>query len=47
MWRIADVGWGVLDGKSIVPTKDYLKWTGEVFDRVRPKIENHPTKPRR
>jgi hypothetical protein len=34
-WRITDVGWGRLDGKSIEPTKDYLKWTGELFD--------HPT----
>ena len=24
-WRITDVGWGNLDGKSIEPTKDYLK----------------------
>jgi hypothetical protein len=44
-WRITDVGWGVLDGKSIEPTKDYLKWTGEVFDRRRPKTEKRPTKP--
>jgi hypothetical protein len=46
-WRITDVGWGVLDGKSIEATKDYLKWTGEVFNRVRPKTENHPTEPHR
>jgi hypothetical protein len=46
-WRITDAGWGVLDGKSIEATKDYLKWTGEVFERVRPKTENHPTEPHR
>jgi hypothetical protein len=46
-WRITDVGWGRLDGKSIEPTKDYLKWTGEVFERHRPKSEKHPTKPYR
>jgi hypothetical protein len=44
-WRITDVGWGRLDGKSIEPTKDYLKWSGEVFDRRRPKTEKRPTKP--
>jgi hypothetical protein len=33
-WRITDASWGVLDGKSIEPTKDYLKWIGEVFDRA-------------
>jgi hypothetical protein len=48
-WRITDVGWGRLDGKSIEPTKDYLKWSGEVFDRgairARPKIEKQPIKP--
>jgi len=38
-WRITDVGWGVLDGKSIEPTKDYLKWTGEVFERSARKLE--------
>jgi hypothetical protein len=32
-WRITDVGWGKLDGKSIEPTKDYLKWNGELFER--------------
>ena len=46
-WRVTDVGWGKLDGKSIEPTKDYLKWTGEVFERVRPKSENRPIKPHR
>jgi hypothetical protein len=46
-WRITDVGWGKLDGKSIEPTKDYLKWTGEVFERRRPKSEKRPTKPLR
>jgi hypothetical protein len=33
-WRITDAGWGVLDGKSIEPTKDYLKWSGELFERT-------------
>jgi hypothetical protein len=37
-WRITDVGWGKLDGKSIEPTKDYLKWSGELFERS-PKIK--------
>jgi hypothetical protein len=46
-WRVTDVGWGTLDGKSIEATKDYLKWTGEVFVRVRPKTEKRPTKPHR
>jgi hypothetical protein len=46
-WRVTDVGWGKLDGKSIEPTKDYLKWTGEVFERRRPKSEKRPTKPHR
>ena len=32
-WRITDAGWGKLDGKSIEPTKDYLKWSGELFER--------------
>jgi hypothetical protein len=32
-WRITDVGWGKLDGKSIEPTKDYLKWDGVLFER--------------
>jgi hypothetical protein len=32
-WRVTDVGWGKLDGKPIEPTKDYLKWSGELFDR--------------
>ena len=39
-WRITDVGWGRLDGKSIEPTKDYLKWTGELFDR-KPKMQKN------
>jgi hypothetical protein len=39
-WRITDVGWGKLDGKSIEPTKDYLKWSGELFDR-QPKKQNN------
>jgi hypothetical protein len=33
-WRITDVGWGKLDGKSIERTKDYLKWDGELFERL-------------
>lgn len=32
-WRITDMGWGELDGKPIKATKDYLNWTGELFDR--------------
>jgi hypothetical protein len=32
-WRVTDVGWGKLDGKPIEPTKDYLKWSGELFER--------------
>jgi hypothetical protein len=44
-WRITDVGWGVLDGKSIEPTKDYLKWTGEVFDRASSSKTLTPVKP--
>jgi hypothetical protein len=32
-WRITDVGWGKLDGTSIERTKDYLKWSGELFER--------------
>jgi hypothetical protein len=32
-WRVTDVGWGKLDGKSIERTKDYLKWSGELFER--------------
>jgi hypothetical protein len=43
-WRITDVGWGRLDGKSIEPTKDYLKWSGEVFDRHPQKTEKRRTK---
>jgi hypothetical protein len=43
-WRITDAGWGVLDGKSIEPTKDYLKWTGKVFDRSDQKQKNTPFK---
>jgi hypothetical protein len=35
-WRITDVGWGVLDGKSIEATKDYLKWDGVLFERCNP-----------
>jgi len=46
-WRITDVGWGKIDGKSIEPTKDYLKWSGEVFERYRPKSEKRPIKPHR
>ena len=38
-WRITDVGWGKLDGKAIEPTKDYLKWDGELFDRQPKKIK--------
>jgi hypothetical protein len=38
-WRITDVGWGRLDGKAIEPTKDYLKWDGELFDREPKKIK--------
>jgi hypothetical protein len=38
-WRITDAGWGKLDGKSIEPTKDYLKWSGELFERQQPKSE--------
>jgi hypothetical protein len=38
-WRITDVGWGKLDGRSIEPTKDYLKWSGELFE--------HPTSKKR
>jgi hypothetical protein len=38
-WRITDVGWGKLDGKSIEPTKDYLKWSGEIFNRQPKKIK--------
>jgi hypothetical protein len=34
-WRITDAGWGKLDGRSIEPTKDYLKWDGVLFE--------HPT----
>jgi hypothetical protein len=44
-WRITDVGWGVLDGKSIEPTKDYLKWSGEVFDRASSSKTLTPVKP--
>jgi hypothetical protein len=43
-WRITDVGWGKLDGKSIEPTKDYLKWDGEVFSSSK---TLSPTKPDR
>ena len=32
-WRITDMEWGELDGKPIKATKDYLHWTGELFDR--------------
>ena len=39
-WRITDVGWGKLDGKAIEPTKDYLKWDGELFDRHPKKQKN-------
>jgi hypothetical protein len=46
-WRVTDMGWGVLDGKAIEATKDYLKWTGEVFERTRPKSEKRPTEPHR
>jgi hypothetical protein len=44
-WRITDVGWGKLDGKSIEPTKDYLKWSGEVFDRASSSKTLRPMKP--
>jgi hypothetical protein len=44
-WRITDVGWGRLDGKSIEPTKDYLKWSGEVFDRASSSKTLRPEKP--
>jgi hypothetical protein len=30
-WRLTDVAYGKLDGRPIKATKDYLKWTGEVF----------------
>ena len=43
-WRATDVGWGKLDGKPIEPTKDYLKWPGEVFDRGAQKQKNTPVK---
>ena len=39
-WRITDVGWGQLDGRAIEPTKDYLKWNGELFDRHPKKQKN-------
>jgi hypothetical protein len=39
-WRITDVGWGKLDRKPIEPTKDYLKWSGELFDRQPKKQKN-------
>src|SRR4029077_6503361 len=32
-WRITDAGWGKLDSKGIEPTKEYLKWDGELFER--------------
>jgi hypothetical protein len=32
-WRITDRAWGNLDGKPVTATKDYLNWTGELFDR--------------
>jgi hypothetical protein len=32
-WRITDRAWGNLDGKPVEATKDYLNWTGELFDR--------------
>jgi hypothetical protein len=35
-WRITDAGWGKLDGKSIEPTKDYLKWDGVLFEHHDP-----------
>jgi hypothetical protein len=35
-WRVTDSGWGKLDGKSIEPTKDYLKWSGELFESHNP-----------
>jgi hypothetical protein len=44
-WRITDVGWGRMDGKSIEPTKDYLKWSGEVFDRRLLKTVKQPIEP--
>jgi hypothetical protein len=32
-WRITDMAWGVLDGKPVEATKDYLHWDGVLFDR--------------
>jgi hypothetical protein len=32
-WRLTDYGWGELDGKPIRPTREYLSWSGEIFDR--------------
>jgi hypothetical protein len=32
-WRLTDYGWGELDGKPIRPTREYLGWSGEIFDR--------------
>lgn len=32
-WRITDRAWGNIDGKPVTATKDYLNWTGELFDR--------------
>jgi hypothetical protein len=31
-YRITDMDWGELDGKPIRATKDYLQWTGELFE---------------
>jgi hypothetical protein len=39
-WRITDMNWGELDGKPIRSTKDYLQWTGELFER-RPKKQKN------
>jgi len=39
-WRITDMEWGELDRKPIKATKDYLHWTGELFDRgCNPNVE--------
>jgi hypothetical protein len=39
-WRITDMAWGELDGKPIRSTKDYLTWTGELFQRQSEKQKN-------
>jgi hypothetical protein len=31
-WRLTDVAFGELDGKPVMATKNYLRWSGELFD---------------